>query len=128
PPRDESSDSDSEPEAEEADDEPEAEEAGDEPEAEDAEDELEAKDTDDELEVEEAGVEPEAEVADIELEAEEPDGQRLPCWDRRLRLEKENGERNTHYDLNCVVTGSCHQNKCRKRVCAKSSETSLPRP
>nr|GEW70469.1 putative reverse transcriptase domain-containing protein [Tanacetum cinerariifolium] len=42
PPRDESSDSDSEPEAEEADDEPEAE------------------DADDELEVEEAGVEPEA--------------------------------------------------------------------
>nr|GFC56470.1 hypothetical protein [Tanacetum cinerariifolium] len=56
PPRDESSDSDSEPEAEEADDEPEAE------------------DADDELEVEEAGVEPEAEGADVELEAEEPDG------------------------------------------------------
>nr|GEY74032.1 putative reverse transcriptase domain-containing protein [Tanacetum cinerariifolium] len=56
PPRDESSDSDSEPEAEEADDKPEAEEA------------------DDELEVEEAGVEPEAEEADVELEAEEPDG------------------------------------------------------
>nr|GFC72022.1 putative reverse transcriptase domain-containing protein [Tanacetum cinerariifolium] len=54
-PRDESSDSDSEPEAEEADDEPEAEEAN------------------DELEVEEAGVEPEAEGADVELEAEEPD-------------------------------------------------------
>nr|GFC18377.1 hypothetical protein [Tanacetum cinerariifolium] len=47
PPRDESSDSDSEPEAEEA---------------------------DDELEVEEASVEPEAEGADVELEAEEPDG------------------------------------------------------
>nr|GFC73228.1 hypothetical protein [Tanacetum cinerariifolium] len=47
PPRDESSDSDYEPEAEEA---------------------------DDELEVEEAGVEPEAEGADVELEAEEPDG------------------------------------------------------
>nr|GFB47637.1 hypothetical protein [Tanacetum cinerariifolium] len=56
PPRDESSDSDSEPEAEEAGDKPEAEEA------------------DDELEVEEAGVEPEAEGADVELEAEEPDG------------------------------------------------------
>nr|GEY30007.1 hypothetical protein [Tanacetum cinerariifolium] len=56
PPRDESSDSDSEPEAEEADDEPEVEEA------------------DDELEVEEAGVEPKAEGADVELEAEEPDG------------------------------------------------------
>nr|GEW99225.1 hypothetical protein [Tanacetum cinerariifolium] len=56
PPRDESSDSDSETEAEEADDEPEAEEADDEPEAEDA------------------GVEPEAEGADVELEAEEPDG------------------------------------------------------
>nr|GFB37207.1 hypothetical protein [Tanacetum cinerariifolium] len=56
PPRDESSDSDSEPEAEEADNEPEA------------------KDADDELEVEEAGVEPEAEGADVELEAEEPDG------------------------------------------------------
>nr|GEV98453.1 hypothetical protein [Tanacetum cinerariifolium] len=55
PPRDESSDFDSEPE-------PEAEEADDEPEA------------DDELEVEEAGVEPEAEGADVELEAEEPDG------------------------------------------------------
>nr|GFD18979.1 hypothetical protein [Tanacetum cinerariifolium] len=55
-PRDESSDSDSEPEAEEADDEPEAE------------------DADDELEVEEAGVEPEAEGADVELEDEEPDG------------------------------------------------------
>nr|GFB94850.1 hypothetical protein [Tanacetum cinerariifolium] len=47
PPRDESSDSDSEPEA---------------------------KDADDELEVEEAGVEPEVEGADVELEAEEPDG------------------------------------------------------
>nr|GFC46725.1 hypothetical protein [Tanacetum cinerariifolium] len=56
PPRDESSDSDSEPEAKEADDEPEAE------------------DADDELEVEEAGVEPEAEGADVEFEAEEPDG------------------------------------------------------
>nr|GEW65779.1 hypothetical protein [Tanacetum cinerariifolium] len=56
PPRDESSDSYSEPEAEEADDEPEAE------------------DADDELEVEEAGVEPEAEGADVELEAEELDG------------------------------------------------------
>nr|GEX24770.1 hypothetical protein [Tanacetum cinerariifolium] len=56
-PRDESSDSDSEPEAEEADDEPEA------------------KDADDELEVEEAGVEPEAEGADVELKAEEPDGE-----------------------------------------------------
>nr|GEU46970.1 hypothetical protein [Tanacetum cinerariifolium] len=56
PPRDESSFSDSEPEAEEADDEPEADEAN------------------DELEVEEAGVEPEAEGADVELEAEEPDG------------------------------------------------------
>nr|GFD07845.1 hypothetical protein [Tanacetum cinerariifolium] len=56
PPRDESSDSDSEPEVEEPDDEPEAE------------------DADDELEVEEAGVEPEAEGADVELEAEEPDG------------------------------------------------------
>nr|GEY16213.1 hypothetical protein [Tanacetum cinerariifolium] len=56
PPRDESSDSDSEPEAEEADDEPEAE---------DADDELEAEDADDE---------PEAEDADVELEAEEPDG------------------------------------------------------
>nr|GEZ67240.1 hypothetical protein [Tanacetum cinerariifolium] len=56
PPRDESSNSDSEPEAEEADDEPEAE------------------DADDKLEVEEAGVEPEAEGADVELEAEEPDG------------------------------------------------------
>nr|GFB60804.1 hypothetical protein [Tanacetum cinerariifolium] len=56
PPRDESSDSDSEPEAEEADDEPEAEEA------------------DDELEVEGAGVEPNTEGADVELEAEEPDG------------------------------------------------------
>nr|GFC31844.1 hypothetical protein [Tanacetum cinerariifolium] len=56
PPRDESSDSDSEPEAEEAGDEPEAKEAN------------------DELEVEEAGVEPEAEGADVELEAEEPDG------------------------------------------------------
>nr|GEX55245.1 hypothetical protein [Tanacetum cinerariifolium] len=54
PPRDESSDYDSE--AEEADDEPEVEEA------------------DDELEVEEAGVEHEAEGADVELEAEEPDG------------------------------------------------------
>nr|GFC07778.1 hypothetical protein [Tanacetum cinerariifolium] len=48
PPRDKSSDSDSEPEAEEADDEPEAE------------------DADDELKVEEAGVEPEAEGADVE--------------------------------------------------------------
>nr|GFB42298.1 hypothetical protein [Tanacetum cinerariifolium] len=47
PPRDESSDSDDEPEAEDADDEPEAE---------DADDELEVKD------------------ADVELEAEEPDG------------------------------------------------------
>nr|GFA54008.1 hypothetical protein [Tanacetum cinerariifolium] len=56
PPRDESSDSDSEPEAEEADDELEVEEAGVEP------------------EVEEAGDEPEAEGADVELEAEEPDG------------------------------------------------------
>nr|GEV40181.1 retrovirus-related Pol polyprotein from transposon TNT 1-94 [Tanacetum cinerariifolium] len=56
PPRDKSSDSDSEPEAEEADDEPEAE------------------DADDELEVEEAGVEPEVEGADVKLEAEEPDG------------------------------------------------------
>nr|GFD18935.1 hypothetical protein [Tanacetum cinerariifolium] len=56
PPRDESSDSDSEPEAEEADDEPKV------------------KDADDELEVEEAGGEPEAEGADVELEAEEPDG------------------------------------------------------
>nr|GEX42411.1 hypothetical protein [Tanacetum cinerariifolium] len=56
PPRDESSDFDSEPEVEDADDEPKAE------------------DVDDELEVEEAGVEPEAEGADIELEAEEPDG------------------------------------------------------
>nr|GFA06862.1 ribonuclease H-like domain-containing protein [Tanacetum cinerariifolium] len=56
PPRDESFDSDSEPEAEEADNEPEAEEAG------------------DELEVEEDGVEPEAEGADVELEAEEPNG------------------------------------------------------
>nr|GFD20021.1 hypothetical protein [Tanacetum cinerariifolium] len=56
PLRDESSDSDDEPEAEDADDEPEAE------------------DADDELEVEEAGVEPEAEGADVELEAEEPDG------------------------------------------------------
>nr|GEU42992.1 reverse transcriptase domain-containing protein [Tanacetum cinerariifolium] len=56
PPRDESSDSDSEPEAKEANDEPEAEEA------------------DDELEVEEASVEPEAEGTDVELEAEEPDG------------------------------------------------------
>nr|GFA08029.1 hypothetical protein [Tanacetum cinerariifolium] len=56
PPRDESSDSDSEPKAEEADNEPEAEEA------------------DDELEVKEASVEPEAEGADVELEAEEPDG------------------------------------------------------
>nr|GFA99956.1 hypothetical protein [Tanacetum cinerariifolium] len=56
PPRDESSDSDSEPEAEEADDEPKAEEAN------------------DELEVEEPGVEPEAEGADVELEADEPDG------------------------------------------------------
>nr|GFB35021.1 hypothetical protein [Tanacetum cinerariifolium] len=65
PPRDESSDSDSEPEAEEADDEPEAEDADDKPEAEDA---------DDELEVDEAGVEPEAEGADVELEVEEPDG------------------------------------------------------
>nr|GFD25312.1 hypothetical protein [Tanacetum cinerariifolium] len=55
-PRDESSDSDSEPEAEEANDEPEA------------------KKADDELEVEEAGVKPEAEGADVELEAEEPDG------------------------------------------------------
>nr|GFD00137.1 hypothetical protein [Tanacetum cinerariifolium] len=55
-PRDESSDSDSEPEAEVADNEPEAEEA------------------DDELEVEEAGVKPEVEGADVELEAEEPDG------------------------------------------------------
>nr|GFD08052.1 hypothetical protein [Tanacetum cinerariifolium] len=61
-PRDESSDSDSEPEAD------------DEPEAEDAEDELEAEDADDELEVEETGVEPKAEVADVELEAEEPGG------------------------------------------------------
>nr|GEZ70389.1 hypothetical protein [Tanacetum cinerariifolium] len=57
PPRDESSDSDSEPEAEEDDDEPKAEEA------------------DDELEVEEAGVEPEAEGADVKLEVEEPDGE-----------------------------------------------------
>nr|GEZ25136.1 hypothetical protein [Tanacetum cinerariifolium] len=65
PPRDESFDFDSKPEAEKADDEPEAEEADDEPEAEDA---------DDELEVEEAGVEPEAEGADVKLEAEEPDG------------------------------------------------------
>nr|GEZ93738.1 putative reverse transcriptase domain-containing protein [Tanacetum cinerariifolium] len=56
PPRDESSDSDYEPEAEEDDDEPEVEEA------------------DDKLEVEEAGVEPKAEGADVELEAEEPDG------------------------------------------------------
>nr|GFA65967.1 reverse transcriptase [Tanacetum cinerariifolium] len=56
PPRDESFDSDSEPEAEEADDKPEAE------------------DAEDEIEVEEAGVEPEAERADVELEAEEPDG------------------------------------------------------
>nr|GFB47837.1 putative reverse transcriptase domain-containing protein [Tanacetum cinerariifolium] len=55
-PRDESSDSNSEPEAKEADDEPEAEDADDEPEAEDADD------------------EPEAEGADVELEAEEPDG------------------------------------------------------
>nr|GEV43014.1 hypothetical protein [Tanacetum cinerariifolium] len=54
--QDESSDSDSEPEAE------------------DADDELKAEDADDELEVEEAGVEPEAEGADVELEAEEPDG------------------------------------------------------
>nr|GEZ23433.1 hypothetical protein [Tanacetum cinerariifolium] len=56
PPRDESSDSDSEPEAEEANDE------------------LKAEEADNELEVEEAGVEPEAEGADVELEAEEPDG------------------------------------------------------
>nr|GFC45199.1 hypothetical protein [Tanacetum cinerariifolium] len=56
PPRDESSDSNSKPEAGEADDEPEAEEAN------------------NELEVEEAGVEPEAEGADVELEAEETDG------------------------------------------------------
>nr|GFC60205.1 hypothetical protein [Tanacetum cinerariifolium] len=56
PPRDESSDSDSEPVAKKADDEPKAE------------------DADNELEVEEAGVEPEAEGADVELEAEEPDG------------------------------------------------------
>nr|GFA97234.1 putative reverse transcriptase domain-containing protein [Tanacetum cinerariifolium] len=55
-PRDESSDSDFEPEAEEANDKPKAE------------------DADDELEVEEASVEPEAEGADVELEAEEPDG------------------------------------------------------
>nr|GFB56144.1 hypothetical protein [Tanacetum cinerariifolium] len=54
PPKDESSDYDSE--AEEVDDEPKVEEA------------------DDELEVEEAGVEPEVEGADVELEAEEPDG------------------------------------------------------
>nr|GFB91831.1 hypothetical protein [Tanacetum cinerariifolium] len=63
PPRDESSDSNSEPEAEEADDEPQAEEAG------------------DELEVEEAGVEPEAEGADVELEAEEPDGESFTARD-----------------------------------------------
>nr|GFC09124.1 hypothetical protein [Tanacetum cinerariifolium] len=56
PPKDESSDSNSEPKAEEANDEPEAKEAN------------------DKLEVEEAGVEPEAEEADVELEAEEPDG------------------------------------------------------
>nr|GEZ84714.1 hypothetical protein [Tanacetum cinerariifolium] len=56
PPRDESSDSDSEPEAEEVDNEPEAEEADDEP------------------EVEDAGDEPETEGADVELEVEEPDG------------------------------------------------------
>nr|GEW67279.1 hypothetical protein [Tanacetum cinerariifolium] len=56
PSRDESFDSDSEPEAEEADDE------------------LEAEEANDELEVEEAGVEPEAEGADVELEVEEPDG------------------------------------------------------
>nr|GEX40125.1 putative reverse transcriptase domain-containing protein [Tanacetum cinerariifolium] len=53
PPRDESSDYDSE--AEEANNEPEVEEAN------------------DEIEVEEAGVEPKAEGADVELEAEEPD-------------------------------------------------------
>nr|GFD12082.1 hypothetical protein [Tanacetum cinerariifolium] len=52
---DESSDFDSEPEAEEADDEPEAEEVDDEPEA---------KEADDEPVVEEAGDEPEAEGAD----------------------------------------------------------------
>nr|GFB15740.1 hypothetical protein [Tanacetum cinerariifolium] len=74
PPRDESSDSDSEPEAEEADDEPEAEDADDELEAEEAGVEPEAEDADDELEAEEAGVEPEAEGVDVELEAEEPDG------------------------------------------------------
>nr|GEZ54922.1 putative reverse transcriptase domain-containing protein [Tanacetum cinerariifolium] len=56
PPRDESSNFDSDPEAEEADDEPKVEEA------------------DDKLEVDEAGVEPEAEGVDVELEAEEPDG------------------------------------------------------
>nr|GFB92012.1 hypothetical protein [Tanacetum cinerariifolium] len=74
PPRDESSDYDSEPEAEETDDEPEAEDADDELEVEEADVEPEAEDADDELEVEEADVEPEAEGADVELEAEEPDG------------------------------------------------------
>nr|GFA43980.1 hypothetical protein [Tanacetum cinerariifolium] len=54
--QDESSDSNSKPEAGEADDKPEAEEAN------------------NELEVEEAGVEPETEGADVELEAEKTDG------------------------------------------------------
>nr|GFB70123.1 hypothetical protein [Tanacetum cinerariifolium] len=56
PPRDESSNFDSELEAEEANDEPEVEEAN------------------DELEVEEASFEPEAKGVDVELVAEEPDG------------------------------------------------------
>nr|GEY10025.1 hypothetical protein [Tanacetum cinerariifolium] len=80
PPRDESSDSNSKPEAEEA---------------------------DDELEVEEAGVEPEAEGADVELEAEEPNGvseatigtgSQRPFAVRDFPIEREI----LHYDLSGV--------------------------
>nr|GFC69876.1 hypothetical protein [Tanacetum cinerariifolium] len=49
---------------------------------------------DDEPEAEEADAEPEAEEADDEPEAEDAEDE----------------------DLNCVVIGSCHQNKCRKRA------------
>nr|GFB29637.1 hypothetical protein [Tanacetum cinerariifolium] len=92
PPRDESSDSDFEPEAEDADDEPEAEDADDKPEVEEA---------DNELEVEEAGVEPEAEGDDVEEAESETGRTEVALLGSEAKIRKMEREI-LHHDLSSV--------------------------
>nr|GFD41079.1 hypothetical protein [Tanacetum cinerariifolium] len=126
-----------EPEVEEANVEPKVEEAGDEPEAEGADVELEAEEPDGAPEATiRTGSQRPFDVRDFPMgfhEAGERDLEALRRHERIREAESKTSRTEVallgleakirkmereipHYDLICVVTGSCHQNLCRKRV------------